>query len=194
MALAVSPASLTSIATVALLTILLTPWLIMYNLFLRVNSIVATETLVQWAQLIQVRRHLQAFISRTVPSSQANMCVSISNSSLGSKWSLSRMLVQSILFLIPKVLIGKLRLLKGKVSLNLRSWQNSWRIHVVRFRRCKRQQLPRLMILQKQPQRLLWAVLELKWLCTLLELKLVEDPADVNDSLGALASWLRYFL
>ena len=36
------PASLTSIATVALFPILLTSWLIMYNLFLRVNILVAT--------------------------------------------------------------------------------------------------------------------------------------------------------
>ena len=41
------PASLTYIATVAKLPILLTSWLIMYNLFLRVNSLVATKTLVQ---------------------------------------------------------------------------------------------------------------------------------------------------
>ena len=63
-----SPASLTSIATVSLVPILLTSWLIMYNQFLRVNSLVATETLVQWAQTKQVRRHMQEFILRTEPS------------------------------------------------------------------------------------------------------------------------------
>ena len=83
-----SPASLTSVATVVLLLILITSWLIIYNLFLIVKSLVATETSVQWAQPIQVWRHLQAFISRTVPSSQANTGVSISSSSLGRKWSL----------------------------------------------------------------------------------------------------------
>ena len=44
-----SPASLTSIATEALFPILLTSWMIMYNLFLRVNSLVATKTLEKWA-------------------------------------------------------------------------------------------------------------------------------------------------
>ena len=37
-----SPASLTSIGTLALFLILLTSWLIMYNLFLKVKSLVAT--------------------------------------------------------------------------------------------------------------------------------------------------------
>ena len=71
-------------------------------------------------QPTQVRRHLQAFILRTEPSSQENMSVSISISSLGSKWSLSRMLGQGIVVQIPKVVKVKLRLLKLKVSLHLR--------------------------------------------------------------------------
>ena len=161
------PASLTSIATVALLPIPLTSWLIMYNLFFRVISLVATKTLVKWAQTTQVRRHLQAYILRTVPSSQEHMSVSISRSTLGRKWSLSRILVQSIVVLRPKVVKDKLRLLKEKLSLHFRSWKGSWRSHVIHFWRCKHQQLPQLLILQNQPQRLLWAVLELKWLCTM---------------------------
>ena len=120
-----SPASLTSITTVALLTILLTSWLIMYNLFLRVNGLVTTKMLVQWAQPTQVRRHMQAFILRTEPSSQENMSVSISSSSLGRKWSLSRILGQGIVLLIPKVVKGKLMLLKVKLSLHLRSFKRS---------------------------------------------------------------------
>ena len=115
-----SPASLTSIATEALFPILLTSWLIVYNLFLIVNSLVATKILVEWARPTHVRRHLQAFILSTEPSSQENMSVSISSSSLGRKWSLSRMLVQSIVVLRPKVAKGKLRLPKGKVRLHLR--------------------------------------------------------------------------
>ena len=76
--------------------------------------------LVQWAILIQVRRHLQAFISRTVPSSQANMGMSIYSSSLGRKWSLSRMLVQSIVVLRQKVIIGKFKATKRKSELKFK--------------------------------------------------------------------------
>ena len=71
-------------------------------------------------QPIHVRRHLQAFILRTEPTSRENTSVSISISSLGRKWSLSRILDQGIVVQRPKVVKGKLRLLKGKVSLHLR--------------------------------------------------------------------------
>ena len=49
-----------------------------------------------------------------------NMSVRISSSSVGRKWSLSRMIGQVIVVLRPKAVKRKLRLLKGKVSLHLR--------------------------------------------------------------------------